>query len=190
MLLKKQIINSKEAFTLLEMVISMGIFIILFTLILAIYSYMLKAEQRTIQISKLQGEAQLLMEIITKKVRNTRLDYDYVGYSTGITYPEDELALLDKVGNLIVFKLKEGSLNVCSQGDCVNDSDFYSIPPQDIFITGLDFFISPLVNPFSLDNPPTEYPRVTIVMNLQNTQGVSVRNLAIQQTIPQRLGGY
>ncbi len=184
--------NNVKGFTLLEMILALGIFIILFTLTLGIYSYALRAEQKTTQLSRLQKEAQLIMEIVAKKVRNSRIDYAW--YSGELSSPESSLALLDKSAERTVFKLKTDVLGdnfaICSLGDCVSDDDFSIIPASNIVIASLNFYISPLVDPFSLDELPSEYPRVTIVVDLEHTQGGITRNMLVQQTIPQRLGGF
>jgi len=182
-------LNSNSGFTLLEMVIALGIFVILFTLTLGIYSYALKAEQRTIQMSKLQKEAQLVMETIAKKIRNSRISYDYYGGS--LNSPESTLALIDRSGNLIAFKLdsNSNSIAVCTGSECNSQNDFYPIPAGSVEVSELKFYITPASNPFSLNDPPDQYPKITVVMFLQNTQGSIERQLAIQQTIPLRLAG-
>lgn len=179
-----------SGFTLLEMVIALGVFIILFSLALGIYSYSIKAEQRTIQVSKLQKEAQLIMEIMTKQIRRCKIDYEYYGGSVDTLNGESELALLDRNNNPVVFSFNstDQTIEVCTE-DCSGSGIFTPIPSQDIFINSLNFFISPATNPFSLSAPPSELPTVTIVMDLINTRAGSTQNLLVQQTIPQRLGG-
>jgi type II secretory pathway pseudopilin PulG len=180
--------KNNQGFTLLEMTVSLGVFIILFTLTLGIYSQSIRAEQRTIQISKLQREAQLVMEVLAKKVRSSKVDYEYYGGTVDTVNGEADLALLDKSGNQTVFRLGGGSISVCLE-DCSGSGVFTSIPSSDITITSLTFFVTPAVNPFSLHAPPAEFPKITIVVNLQNTVGTNTRDLLIQQTIPQRLAG-
>jgi type II secretory pathway pseudopilin PulG len=186
--LKKNI--NHFGFTLLEMIIALGIFIILFSLSLGIYSYSLKAEQRTIQISKLQKEAQLIMEVLAKQIRSSKIDYSYYGGSVDTLNGESELALLDINNNQTVFRFNSAnhSLDVCSQ-DCGGAGIFTAIPAEQISVNNLVFFISPASNPFSLSAPPTEFPRVTVVINLRNLRGAFVQDLIVQQTIPQRLAG-
>jgi len=182
--------KNKAGFTLLEMVIAIGIFVIFFILVLGIYSYSLRAEQSSTQLSKLQKEAQLIMEILTKKIRTSKVYYDYYGGDIPVIddYVET-LALIDKNNDITVFALKDSSIAVCSYGSCVNDEDFSVIPAQSVTVSSLRFFISPTDNPFSMDAPPTAYPKITIVIDLRHTQGDDERNLLIQETVPQRLGG-
>lgn len=181
--------NLKErGFTLLEITIALGIFVILFTLTLGIYAASLKAEQRTIQMSKLQKEAQLIMEVVAKKIRSSKINYNYYGGTVDTINGEDSLALLDRSNNQVVFRLGLDSIEVCSS-DCQGTGIFNAIPAQDVKVTSLVFFIKPASNPFSLDAPPSEFPKVTMVMNLETEKGGVKQDLSIQQTVPQRLGG-
>lgn len=181
-------LKNQSAFTLLEMTIALGIFVILITSTLGIYSYSIKAEQRTIQISKLQKEAQLIMEIIAKKIRSNRVDYTYYGGSVDGAGGETVLALLDKSNQQTVFRLHNNSIEVCIE-DCGLEENFNALPASDVIVDDLKFFISPARNPFSLDAPPVEFPKVTAVITLKNTRAGVTRNLFVQQTLPQRLPG-
>ena len=177
---------------MLELLVAMGVFMVLGTLALGIYTYTLKAESRAVQTAAIQSEAQLIMEVITKRVRSARVDYQwYDSYdSPGILdTPETKLALRDKNNNLIVFKLLNQSINACVTSNCAVDTDFAAISTASMPVTDLRFFIYPDANPFSMNEPPTESPRVTIVLELSYTVGVRTSKLTIEQTVPQRLGG-
>ncbi len=184
--------RDQRGFTLLEMTIALGIFVILFTLTLGVYSYALKAEQRTIQISKLQREAQFIMEIIAKKVRSGRIDYAYTDpINSDGTSP---LALFDSSGSPTVFKFENEagnkSFKVCI-ADCDSPDNFFSIPPTDVIVSDLKFFVDPLTNPFiNINEPPASFPKVTVVLDLSNTRAGVTRHLVVQQTMPQRLAGF
>ncbi len=184
----------QAGFTLLEMTVSMGVFLILFTLTLSIYSSTLSTERQSVQLSKLQQEAQLIMEIIAKKIRTGKVNYDfYTLNQVDSVNGEIELALLDEYGNATVFRYNNNSLEVCTEScgtqAAPNDSNFNVIPASDVVINNLKFYITPSNNPFTTTNQNPEFPKVTIVINLENTTGGSTRNLIIQQTVPQRLAG-
>jgi len=181
--------KNQTGFTLLEMTIALGIFVVLFTSTLGIYTYSIKAEQRTIQISKLQKEAQFIMEIIAKKIRSGKLDYAF--YVTPINPAGvSTLALLDSSGNPTVFKFESQNIKVCTTS-CALGSNFFDIPPADVVVASLKFFIEPVANPFTtINEPPTEFPKVTIVIDLENTRYGHTRHLVVQQTVPQRLAGF
>jgi len=186
--------KNNKGFTLLEITVAMGVFVILFTLTLGIYSTTLKTERRAIQMSKLHKEAQLIMEVLAKKIRTNKINYDfYISDQVDITYGESYLALLDNINNETVFRLNNNSIEVCTV-DCGTENfpsstNFNAIPATDVLINSLTFFITPGTNPFTNPTSYPEFPKTTVVVNLENTIGSATRNLLIQQTIPQRLGG-
>jgi len=186
---------NSQGFTLLEMTIALGVFIILFTLTLSIYSSTLKAESRSIQISRLQKEAQLIMEVLAKKIRTNKINYSFYTPTEQVdtTNGEDYLALLDAQDNPTVFRFADNSLQVCTES-CGTKSapvadNFNSIPASDIVINNLTFFITPATDPFSNPSQVPQYPKTTVVIDLINTLNGISRNLTIQQTIPQHLAG-
>ena len=172
------------------MTIALGVFIILFTLTLGVYSFAIKAEQRTIQLAKLQQEAQLINAFMVKKIRSSRVDYDF--YQDGTVDSvngETTLALRDKSNQPTIFRFKSNSLEVCIE-DCSADEFFHLIPASDVTISNLHFYINPPTSPFKLNVRPSKFPRVTIVIELENIKGVTTKNLLIQLTVPQRLAGF
>ncbi len=188
-------IKCSKGFTLLEMTVSMGVFIILFTLTLSIYSATLKAERRTVQLSKLQKEAQLIMEIMAKKIRTGKVDYAFYTPSGQVDSVNGEsiLALLDEYNNQTVFRYYNNSLEVCTE-DCgtrtlPNEANFNVVPASDVKLNNLLFYIVPNSNPFTSANSNPDFPKVTVVANLENILAGETRNLIVQQTIPQRLAG-
>ncbi len=184
--------KNNDGFTLLEITVAMGVFVILFTLTLGIYSATLKTERRAIQMSKLQKEAQLIMEVLAKKIRTNKINYDfYTSNQVDTINGESYLALLDNVNNETVFRLNANSIEVCTT-NCGSESSpgaFNAIPATDVLIDSLTFFITPSTNPFNNPTSYPEFPKTTVVVDLQNTIGGATRSLLIQQTIPQRLGG-
>ncbi len=183
---------NNTGFTLLEITVAMGVFVVLFTLTLGIYSSTLKTERHAIQMSKLQKEAQLIMEVLAKKIRTNKINYNFYNSNQVDTVNgESYLALLDNVNNETVFRLNANSIEVCTLNCGTENSPgiFTAIPATDVLIDSLTFFITPSNNPFINPTSYPEFPKTTIVINLENTVGGATRNLLIQQTIPQRLGG-
>ncbi len=182
--------GNNQGFTLLEMTIALGIFVILFTLTLGIYSASIKAKERTVQTSKLQKEAELIMETLAKKIRSSRLNYDYY-QPGGVQTPEDQLALFDQFNNEVVFRhnIANDSLEVCVL-NCATGGSFNAIPSSEVKIDELNFFIVPTTDPFNLNQPPSQYPKITVIIHLSHTASGNTQSLKLQQTIPQRLSGW
>lgn len=180
--------HSQRGFTLMEVLVSTSIFVLATLAVLSIYSTTLKAGQKTTALTRVQKEAQLIMEVLAKKIRTSRVDYSYTGYP--ISNPEDELALTDLVDDDYVFK-QSGNYIVVS----VNGGDDKIIPASNVYITDLKFYINPETDPFLLIQQFEEglidylpQPYVTVVMTVSSTQAAQAASLVVQQTVPQRSG--
>jgi prepilin-type N-terminal cleavage/methylation domain-containing protein len=169
----------KLGFTLMEMVVSVGIFSIVSVASLSIYISMLRVSQNTTALTRIQQESQLIMQVLSKKIRTSRVDYDY--YGTVNPSGETDLVLVDSLGDTYTFALSGKTLTVA-----VNAGDAKEIPADNVDIDDLVFFINPLTNPYSLDEPPSSQPYVTVVMEISSIKGKGSASLNIQQTIPQR----
>jgi prepilin-type N-terminal cleavage/methylation domain-containing protein len=178
--MKNKKIN-KKGFTLVEMLISTSVFVLVALASLSIYSETLRASQETLSLTRIQQEAQLLMQVMAKKVRTSRVDYDY--YSGIDADGDNDLALVDTLGDEYIFKKDTNTLLVS-----VNGGDDVYIPADHVSIDSFKVYINPTTNPYSLDEPPASQPYVTIVMEISASKGRQENSLTVQQTIPQRSG--
>ena len=168
----------------MEVLVSMSIFVILTLAILTVHTQVLHTSQQTLAYNRIQQEAQLIMEVMAKKIRTSRVDYDYNGYSSPVTNPEDELALEDLTGSTYVFSLSGDSLVVSVDG-----GDQQPIPSQYVNVSDINFYIEPTSSPFNIDTPPETQPRVTMVITFTSSKADQTASLTVQQTVPQRSGG-
>jgi len=179
--------RTRDGFTLMELIISMGIFVIVALAALSIYIALLRVGQRTTALTRVQQEAQFVMSLIAKKIRTSRVDYSYSAYQGGtdLINGETELALIDLLDDEYVFKLSGDSITIS-----INNGIERNVPATNISIVDLKFYINPSTNPFvSLEEPPSSQPYVTLVMEVSSSKGAQTASLIIQQTIPQRSGG-
>ena len=191
MLFFRETINNKySGFTLMEILISMSIFVIFTLAILGINSDVLHSSQQTLAANKIQQEAQLIMQSLAKKIRTSRVNYDYAEYLDGIQDSEQELAITDLSNTEYVFFLDNNSIKVKSK--LQGESEYASaqaIPTSKVLITNLNFIIEPKTFPFSIDEPPITQPRVTMVIGFSSSKGAQTASLVVQQTVPQLSGG-
>jgi len=182
----KNKIKNQKGFSLMEVLVSTSIFVIISLASMSIYIAVLRASQETKAMTRIQQESQLIIETLTKKIKTSRVDYDYVGYVGGIDNinGEIELALIDSLDDEYVFTATDNSLTIA-----VNGGEGISIPASNVNIESLKFFINPTTNPFSLDAPPSSQPYVTLVMEISSSKGTQQANLIVQQTVPQRSAG-
>ncbi len=178
--------GDKSGFTLMEVLVSMSIFVIVSLASLSIYAATLKASQRTTALTRVQQEAQLIMSVLAKKIRTSRVDYSY--YPGGeVSNPAAALALTDASNDNYVFSFDSGNSTLTVSA---NGGEAKAIPATYVQITDLKFYINPTTNPFiSLDEPPSSQPYVTLVMTVSSKKGAQTANLTLQQSVPQRSGG-
>lgn len=174
-------IQSNCGFTLMEVLVATSLFALVSLASLSIYISTLKASQKSTAFTRIQQEMQIINQVLVKKIRTSRLNYDYTGYAQPLINPETELALVDEDGNTFVFKKITNSLAVS-----VNGGADKIIPSTNVKIDDLKFYINPTTNPFSLDTPPTSQPYVTILISVSSRKGAQAADLVVQQTVPQR----
>ena len=175
--LTNQLINS-HGFTLVEMLVASAIFIIIVTIVTSIFAIGVGSQRKITREVNIQQEAQMIMEIMSKKIRKSLIDYDY-SYTAdgddGIIDSEIELVLKDPK---IIYRLNNKVLEQSIDGG----NTWYPITMTKVEIKDLDFYIYPSEDPFNPENPQNIQPRVTIVMKITSGE----KEMILQQTVPQR----
>ncbi len=178
--------RTQGGFTLLELLVAMAVFMIIATAALGIYSFSLKAYQRSIEASRMQGEMVLIMEVLTKRIRSSQVNYTWYGGS--VDCPQDPkecstLALIDQDGVNYFIRAENGNVEI----DAGGTGTYRVFNSSRVAVTGLRFSIFPVNNPFSPSTPPTSQPRV--VVNLTVTPKGKIEPVqVIEQSVPQRSG--
>ncbi len=198
--------RAREAgFTLAEIVIAAGVFVIISGIVLSIYFPVIKIQKRSIEYSRLQQEVQIIFEIMAKDVRGKNIFYGYQQYAdTGGPDPAGEAHLALRVngataGNYdyAVYCLSNSKVYVLrlqdsgtAPADCASADplEFAPITASDVAITDLRFFIKPQENPLQQGALDVRQPRVTVVLTAQKDMGAGSSPVTIQTqtTIPQR----
>lgn len=177
--------GSECGFSLMEMVIATGIFLIISLATLGLFSASLQGQRTALVQTRVGREAQLILETVTRKIRGSRVDYAVYGGT--VTNPVTQLSLIDQADSRIDFIYD----NVNQELDIsIDGSAPRSISSSEAQITSLEFFIEPTTDPFGTGNQPAVQPRVTMVMTLQATESKNQISVTVQQTVPQRGGGF
>lgn len=184
-------VKHQLGFTLLEMLVAISVFVIITTIALGIYASIMRANKKSILLTRLQRDAQVIMVAISKKIRQSQVNYTY--YTLPIADSVEQLAIIDADGVKYVYQLNQDEDTI--QIKTGEEGEFEDIPAGDVAITDLDFYISPNdVDPFegTPDAPPSEFPKVTMVLRLEprNAPAGFEDHLIVQHTVPQRGGGY
>lgn len=174
-----------KGFSLMEVIVAMGVFAIIVGTSLGIFSAIVKAQRQVSLKTKAEREAQLIMEIMVKKIRTSRIDYSY--YTSGIVNPVSELALIDINDDRTVFSLDADNKNLILT---LNNNVPTIVNSTDVQIDDLKFYIEPPTNPFSGGNFPSKQPKVTIIIKIGSFNIDKYASITVQQTVPQRGGNY
>jgi type II secretory pathway pseudopilin PulG len=182
---------SEEGFSVMELIVATGIFSLLVLASFGIFSSVLRGQQRILAQTRLQREAQLVLETITRKIRTSRVDYaEYetiFGVGNPIINPVQELILIDQTDSQVRFTYNTTDETLDLQ---VDSGQVNSMSADDVSITSFDFFIEPTQDPFISGLVPSTQPRVIIVMTIQSSEGSNFVEATIQQTTPQRGSAY
>lgn len=174
-------------FTLVELLVSMGLFIVIMSVALTIYTATLRAQRLIIASNRVQRDTQIVFDVLTKSIRSSLVDYRPSGYYGGtIPLETSALALIDRDLIPTVFQLNNNAVEV-RQG---LSASFQPMTSSSVVVQELSFYITPSTNPFSdLSNPPLIQPKITIVLTAAPL-GRPDSSITVQQTLPQRSGGY
>ena len=165
----------------------MSIFLMFTTVSLGIYTSTVRAQRKSLAISRVQQEAQFVMEFLSKMTRTS--DIDYAAYPGGtVPSPATQLILRDASNNQFNFTYDSIAKAVMVS---VNGGTARQISNTAISLSDLSYFITPSTTPYPCGGcAPTSQPRATIIMRFSTTSGGQSANLLVQQTVPQRSVGF
>src|SRR3989344_5625707 len=133
-------------FTLLEILVAIGLFVVLIIVLVNIYLLALRSQRQTAARQETLQSARFVMETLSRQVRISEIDYtyDYDGDAdAGINGSESELALVDPDGNSIIYKLVNGQLVVD-----VESVQYALTNAADLEVINLDFYLERINDPF------------------------------------------
>ncbi|MBL7054002.1 prepilin-type N-terminal cleavage/methylation domain-containing protein [Patescibacteria group bacterium] len=191
--------NAKStAFTLIELMVSLGILVMIILATMGVYIHVIGTREKTLGQLDIQRDGHYLMNLIVKDVRAGMIDYDNYGAASdcgeiAVDGLIDKLCLLDfsSSSNEIRYKKEVESatrniLERCEATTCTSEH-YDSITMSDNTIARLDFYIKPIANPFYSGSTVYKHPRVTIVLTLESlVEKPGMKELVLQQTVPQR----
>jgi len=162
----------KKGFTLVELLVSMTIFLIVMVSVIELFISGIKTQKKTLALQTLSDNTSYAVEYMSRKIRMAKKDLtsgcNFESVADGIRFlnyeKEDQWFILDN-GQI---KEKQGS-----------DSGFTALTSDNFQVNKLSFGLSGECQADNLQ------PRVTIVMEIR-TKEVEPQILNIQTTISQR----
>jgi type II secretory pathway pseudopilin PulG len=186
--MKNKTIYNQSAFTLIEILVTMAIFITAITTVSAIFTFSNRTQRKTQAIQKTQADARFAMEVMAQQIRRGSIDYADATYGGTISNnPQDVLVLRDANDNQIWFKKKDfsGRDAVAMSEDGVSWID---LTPPDISVDILKFYLSPSTPPFADTPTSNSQPMVSVVLRTSNnsTDGQGLFPVFLQTTVSSR----
>lgn len=141
--------SKKLGFTLIELVVVLGVFSIVGLAIINVYLLSINAQRQASFSLNVLTDLRYITESIARQVRvseidfGTKIDYDLDGTS-GINGAEQELFLIDQDGNTYYyFKSGQELFLSLNKGQSLPLNNV-----NDAVVTSLEFYISPKTDPF------------------------------------------
>ncbi|MBI5753599.1 type II secretion system protein [Candidatus Peregrinibacteria bacterium] len=176
---KNQFKKKKLGFTLVEMLISMAIFMAFTGILISSYTGIIRSQRDANEYRDMYVQARQVMETLVQNLRDGMLDYGYLAKNNA--FPEGEVHFVSRDGQTKTYvnyendivKLRKRYLmannlpcdtdNTCygPEKDAVNLND-----PTLVKVTKFQLYFSPKVDPYDLKNVAKDtsqfQPRVTV----------------------------
>lgn len=177
-------ITPHAGFTLMEMLISISVFMLFIGLVASSYISLVKANNTANDMQKLYRETRNVFDTFAAEIRNGAIDYSCVNPDTDVYCIENQnagdkkvLGVLNKDGGKrSLFKEKNGKILFQEQTrdpsglSWIYTADWQSLTSEKSKIEELKFFISPLKNPYDAANAEDDslqiQPSVTILLKI------------------------
>jgi len=165
-------------FTLLEMVVVLGLFSMTVATAADIFMMASNAQRRAFFMERSQADARFSVEALVREVRNGKIDYEYYGGMAPVW--SESLALIDETGSKMLFRKSDATTaNICADGvgPCVivvaGNAPPAAVTPKGVKVRNLRFYLAPAIDAETFNTLTQEYvadmqQRVTAVMIVEN----------------------
>lgn len=186
--------KSQSGFTLVEMVVAVGLFSIVSVLIAQLFVLFNRSQIRSSLQQQVQSDARIMMAQISDRIRAGSIDY--ASYAGGtITSPETTLLLLDENG-LSVTIAQSSSDTLCPSAQAVpclllsedGGSTFTPLSSENFTVDTVNFYIDPSTDPAEPAGPNIQ-PRVTFSLELTGISNDPAQQVSttLQTTVSSRV---
>lgn len=166
--------KQKKGFSLVEMVVAVGLFAIVSVVIAQLFATFSKTQQRAGINQKIQSDARVMLAQISDRIKTSEVDYS--AYGSAIPVPTDELYLIDENGLSVVIRKSASDFASTScpsakSTPCLEISEdggttFFPMTSENFTVESANFFVSPDTDPGS--GGGTVQPRVTFSLGVRN----------------------
>ncbi len=184
--------NLKRGFTLVEVLVSMAIFVSFTGILINSYSGLVRAQRDANEYRILYSEARQVFDEITSEVKDKAIYYKSVtGAYAYQSQPMDSLVLLSKDGSdssYFSFSPDDGKIYFRSG----NFGDLISLNSNEVTVSKFDLYVSPVGDPYEtvhVSNDALQFqPQVTILVVFEKTMNNGeIFKVPLRTTISSRM---
>jgi len=161
--------KSQSGFTLVEMVVAVGLFSIVSVLIAQLFVLFNRAQVRSSLQQQMQSDARVMMAQLTDRIRAASINYP--AYGASVTSPGNTLFLIDENGIEVTFAQTSVEANCPSAAatPCLTVSEdgtnFSPISSDKFTVDLVQFYVDPTTDPAEPTGPNIQ-PRVTFAVEM------------------------
>ena len=141
---KRQGTRNKSGFTLIEILVVLGLFSILSVVIINVFLLSLRSQRQASFRQKTLASLRYTLEIIARQVRTSEVNYDSFTY----TGDDQSLYLIDQSGNSFIFSLAEIEPGLNEVSMSINGQTSFLTDSSKVNVVSLSFLVNPIINPF------------------------------------------
>jgi len=161
---------SENGFTVVEVLVTSLIFSIMAMAVSAIFIQIINLERRAFAIQKIQDNALLVLEEVSRDMRVSRISNQESSNCTATT-----ITLIHPLKGTVVYQVSAGTVQ-----RSVNGGNLIDVSGSDVNFTRMNFCI---LGSLANDN---KSPRVSIVTSVQNRTGKEIMQIDLQTTTTSR----
>ncbi|MFA5124510.1 MAG: prepilin-type N-terminal cleavage/methylation domain-containing protein [Patescibacteria group bacterium] len=168
--MKSKLIRN-QGFTLVEMLITAGLFAITSVLVGGIFINVNNLQQQTANMEKLQNDGRYMIEKIGREVRGRELDYERTlppidGKVDRLIFKKDEAGEVWQ----LAYDPEDFMAKIFITTISPDSTVFASLNASDVGVSNLQFIVSPIYDPYA--NVTTDdyiyQPKITLLMTIYN----------------------
>jgi len=162
--------TNENGFTVVEVLVTSLIFSIVAITVSAIFIQIINLERRGFAVQKIQDNALLVMEEMSRDIRVSRISNQDSANCSAAT-----ITLVHPLKGTVVYQTNNGTIQ-----RNVNGGSFVDVSGSNVNFTRMSFCI---LGSLANDN---QSPRVTIVTSVQNRTGKEILQIDLQTTVTSR----
>jgi len=184
--MSRTIIKKNQGFTLIEILVTIGIFAIAMMVASAIFINVSNLQQQTANLAQLQNEGRYIIEKVAKEIRGRELDYNEMNINLESGSTDKLLFKPDEYGEIyeIAYDNETKSIEITIADD--SGSKVARLNSESVAVDQFQFILTPAEAP---GDEPSVQSRVTLLLAISNRDGLEKyrKSLSLQTTISSKI---